>query len=119
MSVTRDQIDALCAALPGATQAHPPELVSWKVGGKMFACFGGDGEMTGVSIKTPSTDHAELLIAAKIARKAPYFHNSWVRFDFATADLDEVTANLHRSYDLIRKGLKKPQRDALAPRKDS
>ncbi len=116
MPVTRDQIDALCSTFPGATLAHPPELVSWKVGGKMFACFGGDGEMNGISVKTDSVDTAALLIDTTNAVKAPYFHASWVRLQFDTTDLDEATHRLGVSYDLVRKSLKKAVRDALPPR---
>ena len=85
-SMYRDEKDAngdsdprryrqLCSSLPGATEAHPPELISWKVGGKMFACFGGEGDMQGVSVKTDSTDTAAMLIVAGAAHRAPYFHN--------------------------------------------
>ncbi|SHH13294.1 MmcQ/YjbR family DNA-binding protein [Marivita hallyeonensis] len=116
MAVTRDQIDAICATFPGATPAHPPELVSWKVGGKMYACFGGDGDMDGVSVKTESADMAAMLIDTTSAVKAPYFHASWVRLRFDDADLDEVTHRLGASYDLIRKSLKKAERDALPAR---
>jgi predicted DNA-binding protein (MmcQ/YjbR family) len=40
MSVTREEVDAICSALPGGRSGAPPELISWKVGGKMFACLG-------------------------------------------------------------------------------
>ncbi|MEM9796829.1 MAG: MmcQ/YjbR family DNA-binding protein [Pseudomonadota bacterium] len=114
--MTRAEIDAICAALPGATEAHPPELVSWKVGGKMFACFGGDGEMNGVSVKTDSTETAAMLIDAGAAIRAPYFHRSWVRLPFETTDPDEARHRLAVSYDLVRASLKKAQRDALPVR---
>ena len=114
--MTRAEVDALCAALPGATLAHPPELVSWKVGGKMFACFGGDGEMQGVSVKTASVETAQMLIEAEAAVRAPYFHRSWVRLPFDVTDPAEAAHRIHASYDLIRASLKKAQRDALPPR---
>ena len=119
MNITREQVDTLCAALPGAVLAHPPELVSWKVGGKMFACFGGDGDMNGVSVKSDSIERAEMLIQAGIAVPAPYFHKSWIRFEFADADPAEMTHHLLHSYDLVRRSLKKAVRDALPPRKDA
>ena len=115
MGVTRDQIDALCAAFPGATLALPPELVSWKVGGKMFACFGGDGEMNGVSVKCADADTARLLIEGGHARRAPYFHASWVRLPFDETNLDDARHRLGVSYDLVRASLKKALRDALPP----
>ena len=116
MAVTRDQVDAICGGLPGSTLAHPPELVSWKVGGKMFACFGGDGDMQGVSVKTDSTETAAMLIDAGAAVRAPYFHNSWVRLQFDDADAEELTHRVAVSYDLVRKSLKKAERDALPER---
>ncbi len=116
MSVTREMIDAICARFPGATLAHPPELVSWKVGGKMFACFGGGGEMNGISVKTDSVETATMLIETTNAVKAPYFHASWVRLQFDATDLEEAAHRLGVSYDLVRKSLKKAIRDTLPAR---
>lgn len=117
--MTRADVDTICAAFPGATEAHPPELVSWKVGGKMFACFGGDGDMNGVSVKTDSVDTAAMLIDAGAAVRAPYFHKSWVRLPFDTTDTDEAAHRLAVSYDLVRASLKKADRDALPPRESA
>ena len=116
MAVSRDQVDAVCASMPGATLAHPPELISWKVAGKMFVCFGGDGDLSGVSVKTDSADTAAMLIDAGVAIRAPYFHKSWVRLRFDETDLDELTHRVTVSYDLVRKSLTKAQRDALPER---
>ena len=116
MSVTRAEVDAICAELPGATLAHPPELVSWKVGGKMFACFGGEADMSGVSVKCPDVETATMLIDTTAAVRAPYFHRSWVRLPFDAVDGDEARHRLHVSYDTVRAGLKKAERDALPPR---
>ncbi|MEE4189197.1 MAG: MmcQ/YjbR family DNA-binding protein [Roseobacter sp.] len=116
MSVTRAQIDSICQVLPEATLAYPPELVSWKVGGKMFACFGGEGEMQGVSVKTQSGEAAAMLIEVGAAIKAPYFHRSWVRMPFNSTVLEEATHRLHQSYDIIRRTLPKAMRDSLTTR---
>jgi predicted DNA-binding protein (MmcQ/YjbR family) len=62
MSVTQEEVDAICSALPGAVLAHPPELISWKVGGKMFACLGKQDDSDGVSVKTPDAETARMLI---------------------------------------------------------
>ncbi|MEP2641434.1 MmcQ/YjbR family DNA-binding protein [Roseobacter sp.] len=113
MSVTRDLVDQICGALPGATLALPPELISWKVGGKMFACFGGDADMRGVSLKTADADTAAMLIAAGPAIKAPYFHKSWVRLQFDATTADEMAHRIGVSYDIIRKSLPKAIRDGL------
>ena len=116
MSVTRAEIDAFCAGLPGTRLGRPPELVSWKVGEKMFACFGDVEDTGGVSVKTPDAETAAMLIAAGVAEKAPYFHRSWVRFDYDRAAADEVFHRLGRSYDIVRASLKRADRDALPPR---
>ena len=119
MAITREQVDAICEKFPGATMAHPPELISWKVGGKMFACFGGHADLDGVSVKTDSVETATMLKETTSAVRAAYFHASWVRLPYETADLDEAEHRLAVSYDLIRKSLKKAERDALPPREDT
>ena len=63
MTVTRAEIDTVCAALPGARLAEPPgELLSWKVGPKMFACFGDFEDTGGVSVKCRDVETAAMLI---------------------------------------------------------
>lgn len=109
--MTRETVDTICRALPGAVAADPmTELDSWKIGGKMFACFGD--RIDGVCVKTDSIDTAQMLIDAGAATKAPYFHRSWVlvRFD---ADPDEIAHRIGASYDIIRAALPKSARDAL------
>ena len=80
------------------------ELDSWKVGGKMFACFGD--RINGVCAKTDSIETATMLIDSGAATKAPYFHKSWVLVDFDTSD-DEMRHRLQVSYDIIVKALPK------------
>lgn len=110
--MTRQSVDKLCAAHPGATAADPTtELDSWKVGGKMFACFGD--RIDGVCVKTDSVETATMLIDAGAATKAPYFHKSWVLVSF-DAPRDELAHRIAVSYDIIRKGLPKSVRAALA-----
>ncbi len=60
--MTRDEINALCASLPGAENSDPwgGGHDAWKVGGKMFACIGAVTE--GVSVKTESIEMAQMLI---------------------------------------------------------
>jgi predicted DNA-binding protein (MmcQ/YjbR family) len=116
MPVTAGDIHAICAALPGAVRAEPPELVSWKVGGKMFACFGHDDAGDGVSVKCRDVDTAAMLIEIGAAERAPYFHRSWVRLPYASTDRDEARHRIEASYDIIRAGLKKSVRAALPPR---
>ena len=97
--MTRALVDKICSVFPGATAADPTtELDSWKVGGKMFACFGD--RIDGVCVKTDSVDTAQMLIDAGAATKAPCFHKSWVLVGFDSAK-DELRHRIAVSYDII------------------
>ncbi|MEP4249005.1 MmcQ/YjbR family DNA-binding protein [Tateyamaria sp.] len=113
--MTREDIDTICAALPGAHFANHSDggLDAWKVGDKMFACIGLSGD--GVSVKCADVQSAEFLIEIGAAIKAPYFHRSWVRVMFADKDADEVSERIHASYGLIRSSLTKKAQAALGP----
>lgn len=109
--MTRDEINQLCASHPGAVLSDPTqELDSWKVGGKMFVCFGD--RINGFCAKTDSIDTAQMLIDAGAATKAPYFHKSWVLVSFDVNE-DEAAHRIATSYDIIRKGLPKKLRETL------
>ena len=110
--MNRDDVNAICHAFRGATAADPAtELDSWKVGGKMFACF-GNPDATRVAVKTDSAETAMMLIDAGAATKAPYFHRSWVSVGF-DADLSELTHRIATSYTIIHNALPKRVRDVL------
>jgi predicted DNA-binding protein (MmcQ/YjbR family) len=115
--MTREEFDALCAGHPGATLSGPGELDAWKVGGKMFACFGHVDQRAlnteHASVKCPDVETAAMLIDAGLARKAPYFHRSWVQLDLAALDPEEAAHRIAVSYDTIRKSLPKSAREAL------
>lgn len=115
--MTREAFDALCAAHAGAVLSGPGELDAWKVGGKMFACFGHQEQRAAntqhVSVKCPDVETATMLIEAGVARKAPYFHCSWVQLDLPALDTDEAAHRITVSYDMVRRGLPKSVREAL------
>jgi predicted DNA-binding protein (MmcQ/YjbR family) len=115
--MTRAEFDALCAAHPGAVLSGPGELDAWKVGGKMFACFGHvetrEANTEHAAVKCPDAETAAILIDAGAARKAPYFHRSWVQLDLARLDRDEAVHRIAVSYDTIRRALPKSVREAL------
>ena len=120
MPVTRAEIDAVCAALPGTRLAGPPgELLSWKVADKMFACFGDFEDTGGVSVKCTDVETAAMLIEAGAAEKAPYFHRSWVRLPYPTTEAEDARHRLHQSYDTVRASLKRSVRDGLPRREDA
>lgn len=110
--MTRDDINTLCAQHKGAIASDPTtELDSWKVGGKMFVCFGD--RIDGFCTKTDSIETAQMLIDAGAATKAPYFHKSWVLVSF-DVDAEEAAHRIATSYDTIFKALPKKLRVEIA-----
>ena len=116
--ITRADIDRICERFPGAARAAPEEHDSWRVGGKMFACFSGDATRDGVSVKCADVETAQMLIEAGEAVRAPYFHKSWVRLAFPATDLDYARLRLAVSYDIVRTSLPKKLRDAMPAREE-
>lgn len=112
--MTREDIDAICSALPGAHFASHNDggLDAWKVGDKMFACIGLSDD--GVSVKCADTEAAQFLIEIGAAIKAPYFHRSWVRVMFNDKDANEMRDRIHTSYGLIRASLTKKVQTTLS-----
>ena len=104
--MSRETINLICAELPGAENSDPwgGGHDAWKVGGKMFACIGA--VHPGVAVKCESVDQAEMLIAAGVAARAPYFHRSWVNLPFE-ADTSELRHRIVESYEMVRKTLPK------------
>ena len=104
-NMSRKRVDHICSEMPGAVASDPTtELDSWKVGGKMFACFGD--RIDGVCVKTDSVDTAQMLIDAGAATKAPSFHKSWVLVPFS-AEQDEMRHRITTSYQISRASLPK------------
>lgn len=101
----RDQIDAYCASLPNAVRSLPaPDThEAWRIGDKMFVCF---GQAPGISVKCPDIASADMLRATTTAERAPYFHPSWIRLADGT-DLEEACHRIKVSYSVIRAGLPK------------
>ena len=111
----RTRLDAICTPLPGAAKSDPwgGGHDAWKVGDKLFACIGAVD--AGVSVKCADIETAQMLIDAKIGRRARYFHRSWVNLPDDVAD-DELTHRVTGSYDLVRSKLPKRIREALPAR---
>ena len=103
--MSRELVNQICGALPGTRASDPTtELDSWKVGEKMFVCFGE--RIDGFAAKTDSVETAQMLIDAGAATKAPYFHKSWVLVPIDAAE-DEMRHRIQTSYDIIVKSLPK------------
>ncbi len=113
--MSRTVVNDFCRSLPGADWSEPfgPGHDIWKVGGKIFAAMGTVSD--GVSLKTPDIETGQMLIDVGAAKKAPYFHRSWVLIPFG-ADEDELRHQIARSYDLVRASLTKKAQGSLPPR---
>lgn len=111
--MSRDFVNRLCATLPGAENSDPwgGGHDCWKVGGKMFACIGAVNEA--VAAKTDSIETAEMLIEAGPARRAAYFHKSWVELPLEAPE-DELRHRIEVSYRVIREKLPKKVQAGLA-----
>lgn len=108
-----DYANSVCARLPGAERSDPwgGGHDAWKVGGKLFAVIGSLRD--GVSLKTPDIETAGLLIEMGRARRAPYFHRSWIHLPWGLVPADEMAERIETSYAIIRAGLPKKVQAAL------
>ncbi|MEI9903424.1 MAG: MmcQ/YjbR family DNA-binding protein [Asticcacaulis sp.] len=104
--MSRDTVNAICAALPAAEVSDPwgGGHDCWKVGGKSFAIMGSVSP--GVAIKTDSAETAEMLIEAGAAWRDKYLRGAWVKMSWDRPE-DELRERLLASYRLIRAGLTK------------
>jgi len=112
--MTREIVNSICAGLPGAEVSDPwgGGHDAWKIGGKMFASVGTMD--TGVSVKTPDIETAQMLIETGVGEKAKYFHRSWVHLPWGTPE-DEMRYRIEASYGIVRKGLTKKMQASLQP----
>lgn len=106
-----------CLALPAVTESSPfgPEVLVYKIGGKMFATAGFDDELGRMNLKCDPLRALEL--RAQWEAILPGYHMSkkhWntVIFDgtLPTALVGEL---INHSYRLVVEGLPKWQREAL------
>jgi predicted DNA-binding protein (MmcQ/YjbR family) len=114
--MTREDVNAYCATLPGAELSDPWSggHDCWKVGGKMFASMGTMN--AGVSIKCTDPSEAAMLIDLGRAERAPYLaRGGWVLVRWGAMDADELKARLTRSYVTVRRGLTKRVQAGLGP----
>lgn len=113
-AMSRDTVNAICAALPGAEVSDPwgGGHDCWKVGGKMFAVIGAVTPT--VSVKTDGVETVEMLVEAGVAQRAPYFHRSWIAIPLAAAE-DELSHRIRSSYRLIRAALPRKVQATLRP----
>lgn len=110
----RENLDAVCADLPGAEKSDPwgGGHDAWKVCEKMFTCIGA--KTPGVAVKCEDIETAEMLIEAGVGTKAPYFHKSWLLLP-VDVDGEVLRHRVSTSYDIVRKGLTKKLQATLPP----
>ena len=114
--MTRDDINAYCASLPGSENSDPwgGGHDVWKVGEKSYVFMGAEG--TGCSVKCYSQETADMLIEIGAAQKAPYLtRGGWVHLKFATTEPEEIRHRLRISYLTVRRSLTKKLQATLGP----
>jgi predicted DNA-binding protein (MmcQ/YjbR family) len=113
-----DELRDLALAQPGATEDFPfgPEVMTFKVGGKLFAALGWEESPLRVSLKCPP-DQVAALREAHAAIQAPrYFdkrHWNQVTLD-ASIDADLLRELLCQSHALVLTSLPRRLRDEIA-----
>lgn len=109
----RDQVDAFCLSLPAATLDHPfdDSHNAWRVGGKMFAISGADGNL---SFKVSDIAY-EVLTESGQARPAPYLARArWVQVDLPCDwDPAELKEHLKAAHAIIAAKLTRKARAEL------
>ncbi|WP_265500441.1 MmcQ/YjbR family DNA-binding protein [Paracoccus beibuensis] len=110
--MSREAVNDICAALPGAECSDPwgGGHHCWKVAGKMFAVTGALTPT--VSVKTESAVMAAMLIEAEVGQRAPYLHAGWIALPLE-APRDELEHRITASYRLIRATLPRKVQAAL------
>ena len=121
--MTRDEFDSIAEEMPGAVLSGPGELDSWKIGGKMFACYGDferrEDNIDTVVVRVPDEETAQMLMDAGAAHDPPYFRGAWVGLTLAEIDADEARHRIGTSYDTIRARLTKKVQATLPARKET
>lgn len=116
--MTRDEINAFCASLPGTT--HVVQWGNsdvWKVGGKVFAVVGwAEGDKPAVSFKV-SRMVFEVMGTSEGLRPAPYLASrgmSWLQIhDTGAVAQADICQHLDVSHGLVVAGLTRKKRAEL------
>jgi predicted DNA-binding protein (MmcQ/YjbR family) len=115
--MTFDQLQSLCAGMPGATASFPfgEEILVFKVGGKMFALMNVNERPPAVNLKCdPEWSH---VLRSTYAAVQPGWHMNKQHWNTVTLDgtvSDEAVAQMvDHSYGLVVKGLRKGDRELV------
>lgn len=115
----QDAID-FCLSLPAAAETTPfgPDVLVYKLAGKMFATAGLDGDVGRMNLKCDPSQALELRQQWEAIE--PGYHMNkrhWNTLIFDHSLPPELVRELiAHSYDLVRAGLPKRLRETLPPR---
>jgi predicted DNA-binding protein (MmcQ/YjbR family) len=118
--MTRDEVIDLCAGMPGAVEDYPfgESVVVFKVGGRIFALVGLDGDPGSVNLKCDPALALELRDRHPSVR--PGYHMNkrhWNSVDFGSAiDPAEFTGMIEHSYELVVRALPAAKRAEISKR---
>ncbi|MFN7168826.1 MAG: MmcQ/YjbR family DNA-binding protein [Pannonibacter sp.] len=101
--MTRSEFDAFCASLPGTTHVIQWGGASvWKVGGKIFAIWGGDDANGHISFKASDLT-GEMLRERPQYQPAPYLARAgWMQLISSTSvEAGETEAYVAAAHQLI------------------
>lgn len=116
--MTLDALRDYCLSLPGTTEAQPfgPDVLVFKVSGKLFALVNLDGPPFRVNLKCDPEEAVEL--RERYAAVEPGYHMNkrhWNTVHLGSdASSDDLRAWVDGSYRLVVQRLKKSEREALA-----
>ena len=112
--MSRELVNEICAAQPGAQWSEPwgPGYDCWKVGDRTFAVTSNAEGY--VSVKTDSSEMAELLFETGVALRNQELHPGWIALPLDAAP-DELAFRLRRSYRTVRAELPDGMRAHLPP----
>lgn len=115
--MTREELNAFCASLPATTHiVQWGNADVWKVGGKVFAVCGWNGDDPAVSFKvTPLV--FEVMGDAAGVRPAPYMASrgmKWLQvYSDEAMSAESLQDHIRASYDMIAAALTKKKRGEL------
>ena len=113
--MTRDELRALCLALPRATADFPfgPETEAFRVGAKLFALL----PVSGATVNLKCDPERALELRRRYTAVAPGWHQNKRHWNTVTLAGDagdgELVAMVEDSYDLVFASLPTRVRDAI------
>ena len=114
--MTRDEINAFCAPLPGSQVSDPwgGGHDVWKIADKAFVFMGVISD--GITLKCDHPETADLLIELGRGERPKYLtRGGWVHFAIGALDAAELRERITTSYQTVRQSLPKRVQSSLPP----